>query len=998
MKKKHLIILGAGKPHYGNDPSSLKKIFQNYSTLSFILELSKKLNFKTTYVSGFKSEKIKKKFPNLKVIFNNKWDKTGPVYSLNKVPLEDNEDIIIIYSDVLVRYETLKNLSETKDDFTCVIDSNYEKRYKYRNIKNLYTKEKVFFRSNKAYYFSHKDNIKKSAELIGLIKIKKNKVKFIKKILLQINNKPNNYKFCDLLKKINKKTFIKFLDIKGNWAEINEINDISKFILGTKSETLNQLKNVIKNGKILDQVKFSVADWRRAKKRTVQNIINKFKSKALIVRSSALDEDGDNISNAGKYLSVLRVKGKKNISNAVNKVIKSFGSKNYNNEIFIQPYLKNSKYVGVVTTKTKGVGSPWYVINYQKTNNTEAITKGDSNKIKTLFLRRDLKIKELKENFLKKLLDSVKELENLLMNNNLDIEFAIGKKNKIYIFQVRPLFVKPKPRKFERIILKKYKKNENKYNYYKLRSNFSDSNKIIFGVMPDWNPAEIIGFKPSNLSLSLYQKLITQNNWAKQRYQFGYKKIKSPKLIEDFCGTPYVCVNKSIESFLPNKLSNVISKKICNISLNKLIENPNKHDKIEFDIIPNCLDFDFKNWKKFYSKNGILNKELNIYMNSLKNINKGAMKTYLINSSKLDFYKNLQLPNSGNSFEKIKNLLEICTNELTLMFAHFARCGFISVIIMNSALKRKKINQKSYNNFFNSIKTISKEFQNDIKLYKNKRLTKSYIIRKYGHLRPGTYDITSPRYDEKLDLILKEPITKSISYKDCYKKSSTFSEKFLNDLKEIGLSGNKADIIDFFFGSVEKRESSKFLFTKYLSEILKLISKELKKIELSNQDISMLSINDIINYLSKKINIHELRKKMIKNRKDYNYNLLCDMPNIITSKKDFKQFELLTDEPNFVGEKTINSKILKISKFENYRSLRGKIIMIDSADPGFDWIFNCKIVGLITKFGGTNSHMAIRCAELNLSAAIGVGEKIFQNLQYSNKVYLDPKNKILKPV
>ena len=70
----------------------------------------------------------------------------------------------------------------------------------------------------------------------------------------------------------------------------------------------------------------------------------------------------------------------------------------------------------------------------------------------------------------------------------------------------------------------------------------------------------------------------------KVEFSFGYKKIKSPKLIEDFCGTPYVCVNKSIESFLPNKLSNVISKKICNISLNKLIENPNKHDKIEFDI------------------------------------------------------------------------------------------------------------------------------------------------------------------------------------------------------------------------------------------------------------------------------------------------------------------------------------------------------------------------------------------------------------------------------
>ena len=52
--------------------------------------------------------------------------------------------------------------------------------------------------------------------------------------------------------------------------------------------------------------------------------------------------------------------------------------------------------------------------------------------------------------------------------------------------------------------------------------------------MPDWNPAEIIGFKPSNLSLSLYQKLITQKNWAKQRYEFGYKKINKTKLNRNF--------------------------------------------------------------------------------------------------------------------------------------------------------------------------------------------------------------------------------------------------------------------------------------------------------------------------------------------------------------------------------------------------------------------------------------------------------------------------------
>ena len=30
-----------------------------------------------------------------------------------------------------------------------------------------------------------------------------------------------------------------------------------------------------------------------------------------------------------------------------------------------------------------------------------------------------------------------------------------------------------------------------------------------------------------------------------------------------------------------------------------------------------------------------------------------------------------------------------------------------------------------------------------------------------------------------------------------------------------------------------------------------------------------------------------------------------------------------------------------------------------------------KIKGLITKYGGVNSHMAIRCAELSVPAAIG---------------------------
>jgi phosphohistidine swiveling domain-containing protein len=69
--------------------------------------------------------------------------------------------------------------------------------------------------------------------------------------------------------------------------------------------------------------------------------------------------------------------------------------------------------------------------------------------------------------------------------------------------------------------------------------------------------------------------------------------------------------------------------------------------------------------------------------------------------------------------------------------------------------------------------------------------------------------------------------------------------------------------------------------------------------------------------------------------------------------------------------------------------LKGKIIIIEGADPGFDWIFSQKIAGLITKYGGANSHMAIRCAEFSIPAAIGCGEQRFDLLLKSNQVHLD---------
>ena len=89
-------------------------------------------------------------------------------------------------------------------------------------------------------------------------------------------------------------------------------------------------------------------------------------------------------------------------------------------------------------------------------------------------------------------------------------------------------------------------------------------------------------------------------------------------------------------------------------------------------------------------------------------------------------------------------------------------------------------------------------------------------------------------------------------------------------------------------------------------------------------------------------------------------------------------------------ESCINLKKNNLSKIKN------KIVLIKNADPGYDFVFNFNIKGLITQYGGANSHMAIRCLELGIPAAIGVGEQLFNKLiNYKRKIELNSKNKMI---
>jgi len=280
-------------------------------------------------------------------------------------------------------------------------------------------------------------------------------------------------------------------------------------IFTSKADVLKTIQNKIKNSKIEKIFDFTVREWLEKDEDVLRKISDTFKNASVIVRSSALGEDSIKNTHAGAYQSILNVdpKDKKKLRNAINLVIKSYKQKrNYNekNQILIQTQSQQIQISGVVFTKTPEHGAPYYIINYEKGKFTTTVTQGLSSQVVKIF--RNTSVKNLPETW-RLLIKSVKEIESILQSNLLDIEFAITKKNRILIFQVRPITSITqnfKIKNLESNISRLTKQNKKHFsNIYKKKSLIG--NLTYFSDMSDWNPSEIIGNNPNLLDYSIYQ-------------------------------------------------------------------------------------------------------------------------------------------------------------------------------------------------------------------------------------------------------------------------------------------------------------------------------------------------------------------------------------------------------------------------------------------------------------------------------------------------------------
>ena len=761
----------------------------------------------------------------------------------------------------------------------------------------------------------------------------------------------------------------------------------TNFQFSTKAKTLKSLENLLQNARIAPLYFFTVQDWNKNKSSCLAKVVPLLGSGPWIVRSSCGQEDTLDSANAGAYETVLNVE-LDGLDNAIEKVISSYDDPAFDDEILIQPMLFNVIRSGVAFSHDPSTCSPYRIINWVEGPNTAVVTGGLGGNV---WQQAAKSIVPTPPKF-GPIVSLIKELLSIVGEVPIDCEFAITQERAgevLWLLQVRPLVLKTIPQS-----------GEDQYEQLKLIANkiekgiephpFLVGERTVYGIMPDWNPAEMIGIRPKPLALSLYRELITDSIWAYQRNNYGYRNLRSFPLMQHFQGLPYIDVRVSFNSFIPADLDDELAKKLVDYYITRLLNEPDLHDKVEFEIVLSSYTLDLPQRLHRLRSAGFSKEECEKIATSLRNLTNNIVHhengLWRSDEKKLDIlnHRRNDLSNSSlDQFDRLYWLIEDAKRYGTLPFAGLARAGFIAVQMLKSMVSLGVLSVSDEEAFLGDISTVGSKMANDRAI-----MGKKEFLSIYGHLRPGTYDILSLRYDEAEKLYFDWDETIEI-----VPASEPFALK-ISQIREIGrllnlhgLDPDPVKLFDFMKAGIELRELAKFHFSKNLSDTLSLIIEIGEQFQFTREDLAFCSI-DIFKELHVGANDPEklIRDGIAQGKAAYYKTLKISLPPVISGPNDIWAFELPEFTPNFITQLQVTAAVTDSS---DMASMRGKIICIPNADPGFDWIFSHGIAGLITAWGGANSHMAIRSGEIGLPAIIGSGDKLYNQWSSAKTLKLD---------
>jgi phosphohistidine swiveling domain-containing protein len=485
----------------------------------------------------------------------------------------------------------------------------------------------------------------------------------------------------------------------------------------------------------------------------------------------------------------------------------------------------------------------------------------------------------------------------------------------------------------------------------------------------------------------------------------GYQKISSSRLMVEFGGKPYIDMRCVFNALCLDSFPETLKHKLVAFYMDKLETFPQLHDEVEFSVLFSAYDFDFD--ERAEELRGILNyHEIRLLKECLLEFTENIIENYsqwlTDDSADMLYFDKARTELSAVDCSSIQvkacfldHLLSSIKKYGTGQFSRAARLAFIAKSLLKSLERKEFLTAEQYNAILRSIGTVTSDFTHDISRYAKGEISIAELRRLYGHLRPGSYNILNERYDIS-------PVYLTGFEQNMREGELRFSLPFETRnridgyLEEEGIKMRCESILQFVVDATQARERFKFEFTKFLSDALEVIAVIGRDLGLSKHEVALLDIETLLSLKneseSKESGARKIRALISDRIWERTRDKLLRLPPLLKNRLDFEFFYHMDSKPNFITHKSVVGDAIYLE--DGVLDLSDKIVLIEFADPGFDWIFTRQIRGLITKYGGPASHMGIRCAELGIPAALGCG-RLFDKLRHQKKLSLDCRTEAL---
>lgn len=1032
-----IVILAAGPGTRGADPPATADVAGRGRVMDWLLAAFSGLrDARITLVGGYRVDAIQQVSPELRCIVNPRWQHTGPLGSLALSPAlraPGDTELWVCYGDIVLRPALVERMAAVRADVVLAIDSCWRDRYERRTAGALAAAEKVRLEQGRVVAVgSDLAPGHATAQFAGVLRLS---AAARHGLALLLDDEDGTGPTLDRTAGLpvaiaalvaDPRLQVATVDVRGDWAELDAPQDLARFVLGTKAESLARLRPLVRRSVIGAQASFILAEWHAEPERVLTDIRAALGTGPLIVRSSARTEDGWQASQAGAYRSLADVSGADAhaVAAAIDSVFASYPDRDPGHQVLVQRMLGDVTASGVVLTRTADRGAPYRVVNLDPTPGvTDGVTSGRACGLRSFTLHRSVSNFAALPAPVGAVLDATVELETLVGHDCLDLEFAVTRDGAVHVLQVRPLAAPAGREPVDEARLACVLEGA-RATFRALQGPrpFVCGASTVLSVMSDWNPAEIIGTKPRRLAGSLYRALVTDEVWARQRAEYGYRDVRPCPLLVELAGHPYVDVRATFTSFVPAALPDALAERLVEQALATLRAHPQLHDKVEFEVLFTCYAPDFEARASALRAAGFSPDDLDALRNALVEVTRAGVARCTRDRAPLIELEARRARIQGAAIPPLERaflLVEDARRLGTPAFAHLARAGFVAQAILRGLVGAGCLSAAELAAGLAAVRTISGELQEDLAAHGGCESGRAALVARYGHLRPGTYEITSPCYAaQPEDFFLAGqgpgratsahgmPIEPTLppstgAPRAAHAWGPDVRARVHAALASSPLALDGDTFLDFAEQAIAGREWGKFIFTRNLSAALEAVAEFGAAHGFARGDLAHLSWSELLELRGAPCDSVPacLERASRAGRDAHALTQAVALPGIILTEDEIIAFEQRAAEPNFITQCKVRAPLCRLDAQGAPRAdVAGCLVVIPSADPGFDWLFAHRIAGLITRHGGANSHMAIRAAEFRLPAAIGIGELLYDRLRGAAVVELDCGSRRLEVV